>query len=659
MSAHGLSSPVTAEHHALRPPAPGGLWTRLEQAVDEAYADLRHRQRPDGHWIFEFEADATIPSEYILLRHFLGEVDGEVDAKVARYLRSIQNADGGWPLFPEGEANISATVKAYYALKLAGDDPEADHMRRARELVLARGGAAQVNVFTMITLALFGQVPWRAVPSMPAEIMLLPEWSPFHLSKVSYWSRTVIVPLLILMALKPQARNPRAVSIRELFVRPPEKEKDFIRNSTGTALGQCFVALDGVLKSVEPRFPKARRQKAIDAAVDFIRERLNGEDGLGGIFPAMANAVMALDALGYPPDHEDRATARASVEKLLLDRGDTLYCQPCLSPTWDTALAMHALMEADAEETREDILKACDWLAEREITEVKGDWTVRRPDLPPSGWAFQYWNDYYPDLDDTAVIIMALHRADPERYRGAIERSINWVLGMQSSNGGWGAFDVDNTHYYLNAIPFADHGALLDPPTSDVTARCIGALIQVGYRADHPAVKAGLAFLEREQEEDGSWYGRWGVNYIYGTWSVLCALNAAGLDPGTPMIRRAVDYLKARQMPDGGWGEDCGTYWLERRGEAKASTPSQTAWALLGLMAAGEVDSDVVRRGVDYLLEAPRDGAQWEESLWTGVGFPRVFYLKYHGYSAYFPLWALARYRNLSKANSERVVHGM
>jgi squalene-hopene/tetraprenyl-beta-curcumene cyclase len=659
MSAQGLSSGL-ATGRRLHGEAPAEtLWTRLEETVGQAGADLRDRQRPDGHWIFEFEADVTIPAEYLLLRHFLGEEDADVDRRIARYIRSTQGDDGGWPLFPRGEANISATVKAYYALKLAGDDPQAAHMRRARELVLARGGAARVNVFTMITLALFGQVPWRAVHTMPAEIMLLPRWSPFHLSKVSYWSRTVIVPLLILMALKPRARNPRQVDIRELFVRPPEEERHYIRNSTGTALGRCFVMLDAALKVVEPRFPKARRQKALDAAVDFIRARLNGEDGLGGIFPAMANAVMAFDALGYPPEHEDRATARAAVEKLLLDRGDVLYCQPCLSPTWDTALAMHALMEADEEATREEILKACDWLAEREITERRGDWALRKPDVQPSGWAFQYWNDYYPDLDDTAVIVMALHRADPERYRDVIERSINWVVGMQSRNGGWGAFDADNTHYYLNAIPFADHGALLDPPTADVTARCVSALIQVGYPAEHPSVQAGLAYLEREQEPDGSWYGRWGVNYVYGTWSVLSALNAAGVDPAAPMVRRAVEFLKARQMPDGGWGEDCATYWLDRRGEAKGSTPSQSAWAIMGLMAAGEIESEEVARGVDYLLKQPREGTQWEEPLWTGVGFPRVFYLKYHGYSAYFPLQALARYRNLSKANSARVVHGM
>ena len=631
----------------------------LETVVTDAREALKSLQREDGHWVFEFEPDATISAEYIFLQHFLDTVDRDLETKIARYLRSIQGRHGGWPLFHEGDVDISATIKAYWALKLAGDDIDAPHMARAREVILARGGAAQANVFTRIALALFGLVPWRAVPVMPVEIMLLPQWFPFHLSKVSYWSRTVIVPLLVLMALKPRAKNPTGIRLDELFIDPPERAK-YPMNATGSPLGATFAAIDSILRAAEPLAPKFIRRKAIDKAVDFFTLRLNGDDGLGGIFPAMANSVMAYEALGTPRDDPNFVTARTAVDKLLLPRGeDMVYCQPCLSPIWDTCLGAHAMLEAGEEPDGPVMAAAFDWLLEREITDVRGDWIWRRPHLKPGGWAFQYWNDYYPDVDDTAVVVMALDRAKNPAYTPAIERSAEWIIGMQSSDGGWGAFDPENTHYYLNHIPFADHGALLDPPTVDVTARCLSMLAQLGYEREHPAVRKAIEFLKREQEEDGSWYGRWGVNYVYGTWSALSALNIVGEDMDAPYIRKAVDWLKAFQRPDGGWGEDCATYWKERRGEVKESTPSQTAWALLGLMAAGEVESDAVSQGISYLERAPRDGARWEEDLWTGIGFPRVFYLKYHGYAAYFPLWALARYRNLMDSNQRRVRYGM
>ena len=631
----------------------------LERLVNETRTALRELQRPDGHWVFEFEADATIPAEYIMLRHFLGEPEDPRELKIANYLRGIQLADGGWPLFHNGRFDLSATVKAYLALKLTGEDTGAEHMVRARELILSQGGAAQTNVFTRIALALFGQVPWRAVPEMPVEIMLLPRWFPFHLSKVSYWSRTVIVPLLILMALKPRAANPKGVRIDELFLSHPDEER-YPMNATGDALGAFFAGLDKLLRTTSRSFPKGSRRRAIDKAVEFIAPRLNGEDGLGGIFPAMANAVMAFSALGRAPGDPEFAIARRSVEKLLIARGpDKMYCQPCLSPVWDTCLAAHAMLEAGEDPDGPRMQKAIDWMLEREITDVVGDWSWRRPGLQPGGWAFQYWNDYYPDVDDTAVVVMALDRAGDPRCRPAIERATDWILGMQSSNGGWGAFDAENEYYYLNHIPFADHGALLDPPTIDVTARCLSMLAQLGYGRDHPAIHRGLDFLRREQEEDGSWFGRWGVNYIYGTWSALCAFNACDEDLSAPHIRKAVAFLKSWQRPDGGWGEDCATYWKADRGLIKDSTASQTAWALLGLMAAGEVDCEAVRHGIAYLERSPRDGAKWRETWYTGIGFPRVFYLNYHGYSAYFPLWALARYRNLRQGNDRRVRFGM
>lgn len=634
----------------------------VESAVQDAGQSLKDVQRADGHWVFEFEADATIPAEYIFMRHFLGNIDepgyAELEAKLAVYLRKIQGDHGGWPLFKDGDFNISASVKAYWALKLVGDDIEAPHMRRAREAILAHGGAQTSNVFTRIAMALFGMIPWRAVPFMPVEIMIFPYWFPFHLEKVSYWSRTVIVPLLILMHLQPVGRNPRGVRIDELFPDHPDA-LHYKMNATGTALGALFAGLDAVVRRVFPLLPKRWKDRSLKEAVDFVTPRLNGEDGLGGIFPAMAGVVMAFDALGYKRDHPDFVTAYNAVEKLLKDHGDYAYCQPCLSPIWDTCLASHALLEAGEDPLDSSLTRAFDWLLEREITDTKGDWTWRRPDLAPSGWAFQYWNNYYPDVDDTAVVVTALHRANDVRYKPAIERAAAWVVGMQSRNGGWGSFDADNTHHYLNYIPFADHGALLDPPTVDVSARCLAMLAQLDYGRDEPVVAKAIAYLKREQEADGSWYGRWGTNYIYGTWSALAALNAVGEDMQQPYLQKAVAFLKDFQQADGGWGEDGATYWKERRGEVKDSTPSQTAWALLGLMAAGEVDAPEVARGVDYLLNAPRTGAKWDEELFTGVGFPRVFYLRYDGYSAYFPLWALARYRSLKQGNSKQPVWGL
>ena len=631
----------------------------LEQTVRDAHLALDSLQRPDGHWVFEFEADATIPAEYILLQHFLGEIDEEREQRIANYLRQVQMESGGWPLFYRGEIDLSATVKVYFALKIVGDDPAAPHMTRARNAILARGGAAHCNVFTRIALALFGQVPWRAVPEMPVEIMLLPRWFPFHLSKVSYWSRTVIVPLLILAAFKPLARNPRGVSIGELFLRRPEQER-YPLNGAGDALSVFFAGLDTLLKTAGRRIPQVSRQRAVEKAVEFITQRLNGEDGLGGIFPAMANAVMAFEALGRPRDDPDFVTARNAVDKLLYDRGsDITYCQPCLSPIWDTCLATHALLEAGEDPNGTVVQKAIDWMLEREITDTVGDWAWSRPGVKPGGWAFQYRNDYYPDVDDTAVVVMALDRAGDRRCRPAIRRAAEWIMGMQSSNGGWGSFDAENEYYYLNSIPFADHGALLDPPTADVTARCVSMLAQLGYGLDHAPVRRGLEFLKREQEPDGSWYGRWGVNYIYGTWSAISAFNACGEDLSAPHIRKAVSWVTSCQHADGGWGEDCATYWPDKRHAMKASTASQTAWALLALMAAGETDCAAVRRGAAYLESSPREGAKWREPYYTGIGFPRVFYLNYHGYSAYFPLWALARYRNLRRGNDRRVRFGM
>jgi len=656
----------TVQPPGILPVTTAALEASVARAADALLAD----QHPDGYWLYQLEADATIPAEYVLLGHYLGETPKpELEAKIGRYLRRIQRADGGWPLFTDGAMDVSATVKAYFALKMIGDSPEAEHMQRARRAVLAAGGAEKSNVFTRILLALFGVVSWRAVPMMPVEISLLPEWFPFHLSKVSYWARTVIVPLLVLNAKRPKARNPKGVRIDELFfdaavnagmaARAPHQHQGWF---------VLFRCADAVLRAVDPLFPRHTRQRAIEAAVRFVDERLNGEDGLGAIFPAMANSVMMYDVLGYPEDHPNRAIARKSIEKLLIideaPDGEA-YCQPCLSPIWDTSLAAHALLEVDTPKARAAVSRGLDWLVPLQILDVRGDWISRRPNIRPGGWAFQFANPHYPDVDDTAVVAMAMERADRENgtalYGEAIARGREWVVGMQSSDGGWGAFEPENTQYYLNNIPFSDHGALLDPPTVDVSGRCLSMFAQLGEQpsTSEPA-KRSLDYILRGQERDGSWYGRWGLNYIYGTWTALCALNAAGLPLADSRIQRAANWLISIQNADGGWGEGGESYKLDYRGyEAAPSTASQTSWAVLGLMAAGFVDHPAVAKGVQYLHSTQREHGLWDETRFTATGFPRVFYLRYHGYRKFFPLWALARYRNMMRDGASRVTAAM
>ncbi len=639
----------------------------VNRAVDAATRALLACRQADGHWVFELEADATIPAEYVLLRHYRGEpVDSPLERKIAAYLRRVQGGHGGWPLFHDGDFDMSASVKAYFALKMIGDDPDAPHMRRAREAILWRGGAVHCNVFTRILLSLYGILDWRSVPEMPVEIVLLPRWFPFHLSKVSYWARTVLVPLLVLQALKPTAKNPRGVTIDELFLTPPKNIGPAAKAPHQTWRWFLFFrAVDAVLRPAVRLFPIQLRNKAIEKARAFVIERLNGQDGLGAIFPAMANATMMFDVLGGPENQAYAAIARHSVERLLILGKDEAYCQPCVSPIWDTALACHAMMEAGSEPARAAAQAALEWLLPRQVLDVRGDWIARRPDVRPGGWAFQYANPHYPDLDDTAVVVMAMDRARragaDHTFDLAIDRGVEWVSGLQSSNGGWAAFDVDNIYDYLNNIPFADHGALIDPPTEDVAARCVSMLAQLGDAPGcHEAITRGLDYLRRTQLPDGSWYGRWAVNYIYGTWSALCALNAAGLPRDAPEIRKAVAWLVSIQNSDGGWGEDGTSYKLDYRGHEPApSTASQTSWALLGLMAAGEVDHPAVARGIQFLTAAQGADGLWREERFTATGFPRVFYLRYHGYRKFFPLWALARYRNLKNANSCVVPYGM
>ena len=638
----------------------------LQASIGSATRALLGLRKPDGHWVFELEADCTIPAEYVLLRHYLGEpVDAVLEAKIANYLRRVQGAHGGWPLVHEGEFDMSASVKAYFALKMIGDSIDAPHMVRAREAMLSRGGGIKSNVFTRFMLAMFGVMTWKSVPVLPVEIMLLPLWFPFHINRISYWARTTMVPLLVLAALKPRARNTSGIGIDELFLQDP-RSIGMTAKAPHQSWGwfTLFRGLDIVLRATEPLFPKKLRARAIQSAVAFVEERLNGEDGIGAIYPPMANAVMMYEVLGKGTDYPPRAITRKALDLLLVVGEHEAYCQPCVSPVWDTALTCHALLEAGGEAVG-PAKHGLDWLLPRQELNLKGDWAVKRPNVRPGGWAFQYNNAHYPDLDDTAVVVMAMDRArrgdSTGTYDAAIDRGREWIEGMQSRDGGFAAFDADNLEYYLNNIPFSDHGALLDPPTEDVTARCVSMLAQLGQTVqDSPALAAGVDYLRRTQLAEGSWYGRWGLNYIYGTWSVLCALNAAGIEHRDPMMRKAADWLASIQNSDGGWGEDATSYRLDYKGYQRApTTASQTAWALLGLMAAGEVGHPAVARGVEYLMSTQTEKGLWDEQRYTATGFPRVFYLRYHGYSKFFPLWALARYRNLKSTNSRVVGVGM
>ena len=625
----------------------------LNKAISRAQDKLLSLQDKDGYWVFELEADCTIPSEYILMMHYLGEIDEPLQTKIANYLRSRQSEEGSYPLFTGGPGDISCSVKVYYALKLAGDSPDAAHMTRLRNYILSKGGAAKANVFTRIALATFEQLPWRGVPYIPVEIMLFPSWFPFHLDKVAYWSRTVMVPLFIICTLKATAKNPSKIGILELFVTHPDEEQHYFPERT--VLNKVFLGLDFLGRSTRPLIPNKLHNLAIAKAKDWIIERLNGEDGLGGIAPAMMAAYQALLLLGMPKDHELVVTARKAIDKLLVINEHDAYCQPCLSPVWDTALAALALQEADKADdaaqrmSNPALTRAYDWLKGKQLSDEPGDWRISKPDLAGGGWAFQFENPHYPDVDDTAVVAFAMAESNLPDLDESIHSATRWIVGMQSKNGGYGAFDVDNTHYYLDEIPFADHGALLDPPTSDVSARCAMLMARVAQNhAEYlPALARTLDYIRNEQEADGSWFGRWGTNYIYGTWSVLLGLEQTSLPKTDPVYTKAVTWLKSMQREDGGWGEDNYSYHDKSvGGRYHFSTAFQTAWAVLGLMAAGEAHSPEVKVGIDFILRTQQADGVWNDKCFTAPGFPKVFYLKYHGYDKFFPLWALARYRN-------------
>jgi squalene-hopene/tetraprenyl-beta-curcumene cyclase len=648
-----VSGDVFAEDASPIMTSPTAVRSEVDHAITRARDVLLATQAPDGHWVGEAEANSTITSEYLLFCRLLDRADRAREAKMVRYLRERQLPDGGYSLYDGGSANLSATIKAYFAMKVAGVPADDPAMAAARALIRERGGPVQADVFTKILLALFGEYDWRGVPSMPVEIMLLPRWSFFNLLEVSYWSRTVIVPLLLLMDSKPVMRLPETCRLDELWPVPrehaslrfpriprPFSPKRFIWKN-------LFIGVDDALKGWERLGPRPFRGRAIEAALRWLEERLAVPGGLGGIFPAMTNAVLALRTLGYPEDHPLIRGQIKEIENLGVETVDSLHYTPCVSPVWDTSLAANALIESGLTPDHSQLVRAGEWMMDKQIT-VPGDWQVKRPEVPPGGWPFQYHNDFYPDLDDSAMVMMALAKIqglDPERKARCMERGLAWFLGMQGSDGGWASFDADNSRLVFNNIPFADHGALLDPSTEDLTGRGLELLGTLGHGIDHPAAQRALGFIRKTQHETGAWYGRWGVNYIYGTWSVLRGLGAIGEDCSADYVQRAIAWIEQRQNEDGGWGETLASYEDETLAGRGESIPSQTAWALLGLFAAGRTEGKAVEQGVRYLIDTQTADGSWEDPLWNGTGFPRVFYLKYHLYAKYFPLWALGVYR--------------
>ena len=627
---------------------------KIKNILEQCKKKLLNEQKKDGHWVYELEADTTIPSEYILMNHFLGIKENDLEKKLAAYIKKEQNPDGGWPLFWRGESNISTSVKAYYALKIVGEKTTSVFMKKAKKKILDLGGIENCNVFTKISLALFEQISWKKIPSMPVEIMSLPNWFPFHINKISYWSRTVVVPLLIILDKKPKAKNPKKINIQELFKDNKKLNTNYGRESF--FYFYLFTLIDKILKIIEPFFPKKLKKKSTEKAKNFIVNRLNGIHGLGAIFPAMVNCTIALHLLGLRKEYK---ISLNSVRNLITHKKNFSYCQPCFSPIWDTGLNGLSLLESGLTLKDPAIQKACKWLEKKQILKIKGDWVVKNKNLLPGGWAFQYENDFYPDVDDTAVVAMFLDRAGYQNKK-SLEKACNWIVGMQSNNGGWGAFDKDNTHYYLNNIPFADHGALLDPPTADVTARCVSMLSQINKNNYKNTINKGITFLKNEQEKDGSWFGRWGANYIYGTWSVLHALKSAGENMDSNYIKKAIYWIKSKQNNDGGWGEDCATYWKEKKNMPSIkSMPSQTSWAILSLLTLEKNNEPSIERGVEFLKKNFNKKNLWKDEHFNAVGFPKVFYITYHGYAKYFTNLALSRYQNLKKGNKTNRIFGL
>ncbi len=641
---------------APAPAIPKIFLSRIERAVKRATAAMLESQHAAGYWWAELQSNVTITSEYLMLHRYLGLDEGKFPGMVADILEK-QLPNGGWSIWYGDGGDLSTSVEAYFALKIAGLSPADEPLVRARKFILDRGGALKTRVFTRIFLALFGQVGWDGIPLLPVEFILLPPWSGFSIYEFSSWTRATIVPLMIIMAKRPVLPLPPEQGVAELFLDP---EEPFARHRVSwkmgaTLLENLFAVLDRVLK-VYHRLPLPwLRRFALRRAQEWVLTHQEESGDWAGIQPAMLNSLLALSCLGYDVSQDVMQRGLQALEFFTLEDGERVWLQSCISPVWDTALAVRALAAAGVSPDHPALTKAASWLLSQQIFEP-GDWCVKCPDLPPGGWAFEFVNNWYPDVDDSSMVLVALKEglADQEKHQAALQRGINWCLGMQCQNGGFASFDKDNTKEWLNAIPFGDLKALVDPPTEDITGRILEMMGAFGHGLDHPQAARALAFLRQTQRPEGPWWGRWGVNFIYGTWSVLVALKEIGEDMRAPYVRRAVDWLKRRQNPDGGWGECCESYRDESLMGRGESTASQTAWALLGLMAAGEAPAPEVQSGVDYLVRTQTAHGRWQEEHFTGTGFPSHFMIRYHLYRDCFPLQALGQY--LQAVNAAEVI---
>jgi len=630
----------------------------INRAIQKGVTTLMRNQHHDGHWIYEMDDHVGFAiADYIFVTKFIDEVPNqELNKKFISYLKEQALEEGGWSLYPGGEFNLNNSTNVYFALKILGVDANQDFMKAACAAIRAKGGAEASSILAKIPQILHGVIPWSYFPAMPVEIMLLPKWFPFNIYKLSYWSRATVIPLLCLRAVQASTGIQNNPIIDELFLDKRKASKLPDRKEHQSKLWWWFFRMaDALLRPIEKLIPKMFKDKAISVALEWIDAHRNGDEGIAGVAPPIHNSLMLYHILGAtsPVHLKKRNEFRVAMEKLLVVSGERTFVTLCLSPVWDTGWAAIGLIEAGTPESIQSAKCGLDWLVPRQVLELKGDWAIKRPNLRPGGWPFQYVNSHFPDLDDTAVVAVAMNRFDSihgtQRYANSVSRAAEWIAGMQGKGGGWGAFEADNTSYYLNSIPFADNEGLLDPPTADITARCLWCLAEVSGTEEHSAViTKAIQYLSKTQEVDGSWWGRWGVNYVYGTWSVLKALNAAGVKKDSPMIQKAIKFLLETQNTDGGWGEGCNSYEFRVRKFAPArSTPCQTSWALLGLMDAGQVAHCSVSHGINFLQNTQRDDDVWHDKNCTGTGHPNLLFLNYPGYSKYFPIWALARYRNL------------
>ena len=627
---------------------------KLPESIERGADHLISLQAEEGYWVGELEADSTLESDYIYYLHVLGKADPVRIEKLANYVRRKQLPDGGWNIYPGGPSELNATCKAYFALKLAGDTADSPQLTKARQVIHRLGGLEKSNSYVRFYLALVGAVGWELVPAIPPEMMLLPNWFPINIYEMSSWTRGIVIPMAILSSLRPDWRVPESAHVDELFKDPSRKTAAFEWSDRFISWKNFFLALDRGLKIYEKSPWKPGRQRALRQAKQWMLEHMERSEGVAAIYPAMMNSIFALIALGH--DTNDPLTNREIREfaRFEIEEADTIRLQPCVSPIWDTCIAMVALQEAGVEPDHPSLVKATEWILSKQIL-GGGDWQIKNKDAEPGGWAFEFRNDHYPDVDDTAFILMALQRVkfpDQARLDGAMRRGVQWLLSMQNRDGGWAAFDRDNDSKFLCNIPFADHNAMIDPSTADVTARVMECLGRFGWHAEHPAMQRGVKYLLKDQCEDGSWFGRWGVNYVYGTSGVLRALETVSLNM-KDYCKRAVNWLKTVQKPDGSFGESLLSYDDPRTKGQGNSTPSQTAWGLIGLLASADAGDPAIAKAASWLVQQQNEDGSWGESDFTGTGFPCVFYLKYHLYRNSFPVYALARFRNQAHGTRE------